>query len=208
MSPDDIRRILATAPLDMNAVAASAISALILTGLRLEEIFQSRHEHLDLDKGSLYLPKPKNGRSLHVVLNDAAIDIFQSAPRMIDSPWIFPGKEPMKPLNNPTTAWHRILTVAKVDKCRLHDCRHAFASMLVNEGASLYQVQLLLGHAPSVTTQRYAHLASSTLRHTSQPSRIWSTRLRLQANLNGPRNSDIAARSFFRKNFENSNSAL
>ncbi|TXF97056.1 tyrosine-type recombinase/integrase, partial [Massilia arenae] len=39
---------------------------------------------------------------------------------------------------------------------------------LVNEGASLYQVQLLLGHASSVTTQRYAHLASSTLRNTSQ----------------------------------------
>ena len=74
----------------------------------------------------------------------------------------------MKPLNNPTKAWHRILTAAKVDKCRLHDCRHAFASMLVNEGASLYQVQLLLGHASSVTTQRYAHLASSTLRNTSQ----------------------------------------
>jgi hypothetical protein len=123
---------------------------------------------LDLDKGSLYLPKTKNGRSRHVVLNDAAIHIFKSAPRMLDSPWIFPGKEPMKPLNNPTKAWHLILAAAGVECCRLHDRRHAFASMLVNEGASLYQVQLLLGHASSVTTQRYAHLDSSTLRNTSQ----------------------------------------
>jgi integrase len=168
MSPDDIRRILAAAPLDMNPVAASAISALILTGLRREEILQSRHEHLDLENGSLFLPKTKNGRSRYVVLNDAAIDVFKSAPRRDDSPWIFPGKDPMKPLNNPTKAWHRILAAAKVERCRLHDCRHAFASMLVNEGASLYQVQLLLGHASSVTTQRYAHLASSTLRNTSQ----------------------------------------
>jgi integrase len=170
MSAEEVRRILAAAPLDMNPVAAHAICALILTGLRREEILQSRHEHLnlDLEKGSLYLPKTKNGRSRHVVLNDAAIAVFKSAPRVADSPWIFPGKDPMKPLNNPTKAWHRILAAAKVERCRLHDCRHAFASMLVNEGASLYQVQLLLGHASSVTTQRYAHLASSTLRNTSQ----------------------------------------
>ena len=168
VSPEDIRRILAVAPLDMNPVAASAISALLLTGLRREEILQSRHENLDLEKGLLFLPKTENGRSRYVVLNDAAIDVFKSAPRLDDSPWIFPGKDPMKPLNNPTKASHRILAAAKVERCRLHDCRHAFASMLVNEGASLYQVQLLLGHASSVTTQRYAHLASSTLRNTSQ----------------------------------------
>lgn len=168
MSPEDIRRILAAAPLDTNKVAARAIAALILTGLRREEVLQSRYEHLDLSKGSLYLPKTKNGRSRHVVLNDAALEVFKSAPRVPNSPWIFPGKDPMKPLNNPTKAWHRILAAARVERCRLHDCRHAFASMLVNEGASLYQVQLLLGHASSVTTQRYAHLASSTLRNTSQ----------------------------------------
>lgn len=168
MSPDDIRRILAAAPQDINPVAASAISALILTGLRREEILQSRHEHLDLEKGALFLPKTKSGRSRYVVLNDAAVEVFRNAPRVSGSPWIFPGKDPSKPLNNPTKAWHRILAAAKVGRCRLHDCRHTFASMLVNEGASLYQVQLLLGHASSVTTQRYAHLASSTLRNTSQ----------------------------------------
>jgi len=168
LSADEVRRILAAALQDMNQVAARAISALILTGLRREEILQSRHEHLDLERGSLFLPKTKNGRSRHVVLNDAAIAVFKSATRVGDSPWIFPGKDPMKPLNNPTKAWHRILAASSVERCRLHDCRHAFASMLVNEGASLYQVQLLLGHASSVTTQRYAHLASSTLRNTSQ----------------------------------------
>jgi len=33
-----------------------------------------------------------------------------------DSPWIFPGKDPMKPLNNPTKAWHRILAAAKGER--------------------------------------------------------------------------------------------
>lgn len=168
LTPDQVREILAVAQLDMNRVAGNAISALILTGLRREEILRSRHEHLDLEIKSLYLPKTKSGKSRHVALNDAALAIFKATPRIDGSPWIFPGKDPTKPLNNPTKAWHRILAAAGVERCRLHDCRHTFASLLVNAGASLYQVQLLLGHASSVTTQRYAHLSSHTLRSTSQ----------------------------------------
>jgi integrase len=157
LTPDQVREILAVAQLDMNRVAGNAISALILTGLRREEILRSRHEHLDLEKKSLYLPKTKSGKSRHVALNDAALAIFKATPRINGSPWIFPGKDPTKPLNNPTKAWHRILAAAGVERCRLHDCRHTFASLLVNAGASLYQVQLLLGHAkvdPSVKTLR------------------------------------------------------
>ncbi|MBA5685927.1 site-specific integrase [Rugamonas apoptosis] len=168
LTSDQVREILAMAQLDMNRVAANAISALILTGLRREEILRSRHEHLDLEKKSLFLPKTKSGKSRHVALNDAALQIFKSTPRIDGSPWIFPGKDPMKPLNNPTKAWHRILAAAGVERCRLHDCRHTFASLLVNAGATLYQVQLLLGHASNATTQRYAHLSTSTLRDTSQ----------------------------------------
>jgi integrase len=167
LSPDEVRSILTVATRDINFYASNAIRFLMLTGLRREEVLQSRHEHLDLEKASLYLPHTKSGRSRHVVLNDAAFDVIKNLPKT-QSPWIFPGKDPMKPLNNPTKAWHRILKAAGVDQCRLHDCRHTFASLLVNEGASLYQVQQLLGHASSVTTQRYAHLASSTLRNTSQ----------------------------------------
>jgi site-specific recombinase XerD len=39
---------------------------------------------------------------------------------------------------------------------------------LVNAGVSLYEVQHLLGHAKSTTTQRYAHLAKSKLQETVQ----------------------------------------
>ena len=168
LTAEQVRQILMVAPRDSNVFAANAVCALLLTGLRREEILKSRYEHLDLEKGSLFLPHTKSGRSRHVVLNDAAMVVFRRLPRVPGSPWIFPGKDPMKPLNNPTKAWHRILSAAGVAQCKLHLCRHSFASMLVNEGASLYQVQALLGHASSVTSQRYAHLASGTLRNTSQ----------------------------------------
>jgi site-specific recombinase XerD len=44
----------------------------------------------------------------------------------------------------------------------LHDLRHTFASIAVQNGASLYEVQKLLGHASSQMTQRYAHLADDS----------------------------------------------
>ena len=46
---------------------------------------------------------------------------------------------------------------------RIHDLRHSFASILINSGRYLYEVQHLLGHTQSKTTERYAHLQRETL---------------------------------------------
>lgn len=46
---------------------------------------------------------------------------------------------------------------------RIHDLRHSFASFLINNGRSLYEVQKILGHTQVKTTQRYSHLAQETL---------------------------------------------
>ena len=56
-----------------------------------------------------------------------------------------------------------IRTEAGLSDVRLHDLRHTFASVLVNEGKQLYRVQRLLGHANAKATQRYAHLAPEAL---------------------------------------------
>lgn len=48
---------------------------------------------------------------------------------------------------------------AKGGRVTLHTLRHTYASKLVREGLSLYDVSTLLGHSDSKMTQRYAHLA-------------------------------------------------
>ena len=45
----------------------------------------------------------------------------------------------------------------------MHDLRHTYASLLINNGASIYEVQQLLGHYNISMTERYAHLFPNTL---------------------------------------------
>lgn len=46
-----------------------------------------------------------------------------------------------------------------LEDVRIHDLRHTYASLLVNKGVNLYEVQQLLGHSSAQMTQRYADLA-------------------------------------------------
>ncbi|WP_374088569.1 tyrosine-type recombinase/integrase [Methylomicrobium lacus] len=50
---------------------------------------------------------------------------------------------------------------------RIHDLRQTHALIAINNDASLYEVQNLLGHSQAKTTTRYAHLADEALRRVS-----------------------------------------
>jgi integrase len=70
----------------------------------------------------------------------------------------------------PVTKWTVSKAVKKAYRAvglghaRLHDLRHSAASEMINAGVDLYRVGGVLGHKSSVSTQRYAHLATDRLR--------------------------------------------
>lgn len=167
LSPDEIGRFQAALAEDRNTVAASALRLLLLTGCRRNEVLKARWEQVDLEGDLLHLPKAKTG-ARYVVLNSAAKELIEGLPSKGVSPWMFPGAKEGKPIDNPMKVMVRVLARAGLESMRIHDLRHTFAATCVNSGASLYEVQKLLGHASPTMTQRYAHLASDTIRRASE----------------------------------------
>jgi integrase len=59
--------------------------------------------------------------------------------------------------------WHKCRTMAEVDYARPHDLRHTYASWLLQQGVSIPELALMMGHSKWEVTQKYAHLSSESM---------------------------------------------
>lgn len=70
------------------------------------------------------------------------------------------------PFGNAQDTFEKLKQLAGItDDLRIHDLRHTYASIAIYQGATLYEVQHLLGHSNSQTTQRYAHMAKGCAKY-------------------------------------------
>ena len=152
---------------DFNRVAALLLKFLLVTGARLGEAQNAQWKYIDLNKKTWFIPMTKNGESRTVVLNPVAVEILGELASMKVCQYVFPGKSDDKPISRPTKAFQRVCDYAGIKEFRIHDLRHTFASIAVNEGVNLYEVQRLLGHKSHIMTQRYAHISSDRLESAS-----------------------------------------
>ncbi|NLN92784.1 MAG: site-specific integrase [Candidatus Hydrogenedens sp.] len=143
---------------------------LLTTGVRCGEALALQWSNVDLERGIAFLPKTKSGRSRQVILNDLAQEVLREMlERREDegNPFVFVGSRPGTHMAAPRRVFEKVKAEAKLGNFRLHDLRHTFASVAVQNGASLYEVQKLLGHSSSTMTQRYSHLSDDGLRAVS-----------------------------------------
>jgi integrase len=148
--------------LRINPQAIRAIRLLIFTGARVGEILSLRWEYIDKDAGRANLPDSKTGKKV-IQLPPPALEVLEG----IDQPesgegFVIRGGDGTDhdtPLVNLKDPWGAIRTAAGLDGVRLHDLRHAFASIAVSGGLSLPMIGALLGHRETKTTQRYGHLS-------------------------------------------------
>lgn len=144
------------------------LELLYATGLRVTELVSLTMENVSLRQGVVRVTG-KGGKERLVPMGENAVDwietfIQQGRPALLgdtSSDIVFPSKRARQMTRQ--TFWHRIkyyALIAGIDTDQLspHVLRHAFATHLLNYGADLRVVQMLLGHSDLSTTQIYTHV--------------------------------------------------
>ena len=150
------------------------LEVLYATGLRVSELVGLTMEEINLKQGVIRVTGKGNKTRL-VPLGEESIYWLE---RYIEemraallsgqsSDVLFPSRRGTQMVRQ--TFWHRIKYYAQlsgIDKEALspHVLRHAFATHLLNYGADLRVVQMLLGHSDLSTTQIYTHIAQDRLK--------------------------------------------
>ncbi|MCL1076943.1 site-specific tyrosine recombinase XerD [Parashewanella spongiae] len=151
---------------------AAMLELLYATGLRVSELVSLTVEQLSLRQGVVRITG-KGGKERLVPLGEIATeqveqyinfvrnDLLKNKPSDV----LFPSKRGTQMTRQ--TFWHRIKTYSIRAGINAHlsphTLRHAFATHLLNHGADLRVVQLLLGHSDLSTTQIYTHVANARL---------------------------------------------
>ena len=147
------------------------LEVLYATGLRVSELVSLRLDQLSLQQGVVRVIGKGNKERL-VPLGEDAVDWVstflkqgRSALLKSESDVIFPSKRGV--VMTRQTFWHRIKLYSQVANIQSdlspHTLRHAFATHLLNNGADLRVVQMLLGHSDLSSTQIYTHVATERL---------------------------------------------
>lgn len=114
--------------------------------------------------------KSKKVRS--IPLNDSAIEVLDKLGTDGEFDNLFINLQSKEPLTAVNKVWGRLRVKAGLPHLRMHDLRHQFASFLVNDGRTLYEVQKILGHSDAKVTERYAHLSLATLQAASNSASV------------------------------------
>ena len=149
------------------------LELLYATGLRVSELINLKQSQINFNQGVLRIVC-KGDRERLIPLGEESqrwLQDFIDGPRMEillerQTDYLFPTRRGDRMTRQ--AFWHIIKRYAEKAGIRRklspHSLRHAFATHLLNRGADLRVVQLLLGHSDLSTTQIYTHVARERLK--------------------------------------------
>jgi integrase/recombinase XerD len=149
------------------------LEMLYASGLRVSELVALRLSEVSRDSGVVRV-LGKGGKERLVPIGENALDWLQrylaeARPQLLEGQpsdvlFVTARRDAM----TRQSFWHLIkrhaLKAGIQATLSPHTLRHAFATHLINHGADLRVVQLLLGHSDISTTQIYTHVARERLR--------------------------------------------
>lgn len=142
-------------------------------GLRISEAVRLTSDAIDSQRMVIRVEAGKGGKDRYVMLSPKLLDILRAYWRKARPlHWLFPGDPPEQPIS--TCAVEIVCRQAReragiAKPVTPHSLRHAFAVHLLESGADVRTIQLLLGHRSLGTTARYLRLATNKVCATASP---------------------------------------
>ena len=178
---EQLQRLLSVLRTDKNRTVCLILMFLLSTGARANEAMTATWKNINIESRvwTVDAVRSKSLRRRSIPINDSALWVLGQLDTQGKSEYLFPSPVSKKPFVAITTQWYRICRKANI-KIRIHDLRHGFASMLVSNGRSLYEVQQILGHSDPKVTMRYAHLSSKALQEAANVGSVIVPRQQLE----------------------------
>jgi integrase/recombinase XerD len=142
-------------------------------GLRISEAVCLRPSAIDSQRMVIRVEQGKGRKDRYVMLSPKLLDILRNYWKVTHpKDWLFPGDRPGQPITK--AAVERVCRQALgrsgiTRPVTPHSLRHAFAVHLLEAGADLRTIQLLLGHRSLNTTSRYLRIATTKVCATASP---------------------------------------
>jgi len=134
------------------------------SGARAGELLQLEWDDVDLAKGVALIHDSKNSEGRKLYIRGRALDLLRDYARVrhLGSPGVFLlNSGALLTGSKYGKLFRDALAKAGIRDFRFHDLRHTAASYLAMSGASLIEIQQVLGHRTPAMVSRYAHMTEA-----------------------------------------------
>jgi integrase/recombinase XerD len=174
LSQDEVALLIDSAK---NLMHRAILMTLYATGLRRAELCRLKVADVDSERMVIHVREGKGGRDRDVLLSPKLLETLREYWRwMKPKTWLFPGM-----INNwradvpvdTKVVWAAVRAAKEragiTKRVSPHTLRHSFATHMLEAGADLRTIQVLLGHAKLADTSVYLHLSRRHLQAVASP---------------------------------------
>jgi integrase len=158
LSADETQRLLAAAGPRLKPILVTALG----TGMRRGELFALKWADIDFAHGTIHVRMSKSNKSRIIPVGPTVLAMLQALPCL--SEFVFPGQRKGRALQSISRSFRTACADAKIGGFRFHDCRHTYATELLNRGVEIVTVSRILGHSSIMMTVKYLHTSAERLR--------------------------------------------
>jgi integrase/recombinase XerD len=176
LSPEQVELLIDSAE---NRLHRIWLLTLYATGVRREEFVHLKVNNIDSARMVVHIQQGKGNQDRDVMLSPRLLEELREYWRWMDpkpKTYLFPGGGRAHATDVPMSAksvFYAVKLAAKragiQKRIHPHTLRHCFATHLLESGADLRTIQMLLGHADLKTTSRYLHVSERHLRAIASP---------------------------------------